>query len=153
MNWKKILVVVSLIVLTFTTTTTTTFLQRAEAAGIKETNINSYTVEDILALEPYFYVEDGFLKINAKEAIEDGFDYALIKGQQEYFDFLNEQVKNNIIKVSQDLSIENVEAAGADSLQGNLIMASRASCKGVTKKPQYYLWGYKTYMNSCDTKK
>lgn len=71
-------------------TVTTTLAQSYEPSIIENGNIKEfekYTFEDILSLEPYIQVEDGFLVLNENDASEAGIDSILIKGQQEYFIF------------------------------------------------------------------
>lgn len=151
---RKILITVLLTVFLFPTVTTTGFAQSIDLSVIdnfKNENINvtDFTVDDILALEPYVHVEDGFFIFNEKEAIEDGVDYELIKGQQEYFNFLNQQVENNVISVSKDLTIENLSVS--NQYQGNRSIELNKTCYGRSVAAQYYWWGYSTVLNSCQT--
>ncbi|MEK5333535.1 hypothetical protein [Lysinibacillus sp. FSL W8-0992] len=135
-------------------TVTTTLAQSYEPSIIENGNIKEfekYTFEDILSLEPYIQVEDGFLVLNENDASEAGIDSILIKGQQEYFIFLNQQVKINAISVSSDLTIQNL-ANNNHEYQSNTHMRF-ARCKGITTSPEYFWWGYKTKLNSCDTAK
>ncbi len=149
---RKIFILV-LITIFLLPTVTTTLAQSYEPSIIENGNIKEfeeYTFEDILSLEPYVQVQDGFLVLNENDASEAGIDSILIKGQQEYFIFLNQQVKSNAIRVSSDLTIQNL--ANNNEYQSNTLMRF-ARCKGVTASPEYFWWGYKTKLNSCDTAK
>ncbi len=113
-------------------------------------DFQDYTFEDILSLEPFVHVEDGLLVLNENGASEAGIDSVLIKGQLEYFVFLNQQVEINAIRVSPDLTIQTL--SNNNEYQSNTLKRS-AWCRGVTTSPEYFWWGYKTKLNSCDTAK
>jgi len=150
---RKILIAALLTVFSFSTVTTA-FAQSYEPSVIENVNVNDYeeyTFDDILALEPYVHVEDGLFILDENSANDAGIDYELIQGQQEYFSYLNQQVKTNAISVSQDLTIQDL-SEGSNGVQNNSPMLF-ASCKGATRPAEYHWWGYKTYLNSCDTKK
>lgn len=114
-------------------------------------DFQEYTFEDILSLEPFVHVEDGLLVLNENGASDAGIDSVLIKGQLEYFVFLNQQVKINAISISSDLTIQNL-SNNNNGYQSNTLKRS-AWCIGVTTSPEYFWWGYKTKLNSCDTAK
>jgi len=113
-------------------------------------DFKEYTFEDILSLEPFVHVEDSLLVLNENGASEAGIDSVLIKGQLEYFVFLNQQVKINAISISPDLTIQTL--SNNNEYQNNTLKRS-AWCRGVTTSPEYFWWGYKTKLNSCDTAK
>lgn len=113
-------------------------------------DFKDYTFEDILSLKPFVHVEDGFFVLNENGASEAGIDSILIKGQQEYFIFLNQQVKLNAISVASDLTIQRL-SNNNENQNNTFIRFTR--CRGVTTSPEYFWWGYKTKLNSCDTAK
>ena len=120
---------------------------------IENNHINDfkeYTFEDILSLEPFVHVEDGLLVLNENGASEAGIDSVLINGQLEYFVYLNQQVKINAIRISSDLTIQYL--SNNNEYPSNTLKRS-AWCRGVTTSPEYFWWGYKTKLNSCDTAK
>ncbi len=155
---RKIFILVLLTI--FLLPTVTTALARGYEPSVMDFVIENdnnvkdfkeYTFEDILSIEPYVHVEDGLLVLNETAAIEAGIDNVLIKGQQEYFIFLNRQVEMNVISVSPDLTIHNLSNNNNDYRSNTLLRF--AGCKGVTRSPEYFWWGYKTKLNSCDTAK
>lgn len=151
MKMKKLMILFLLTVLTFSSMTTAFAKSSGPIEDNKVNQTTEYTVDDILSLEPYVEVDNGLFKLNAKKANIDGIDKGLIKGQLEFFDFLNKQVKLNVIKVSEDLTIQNlVEPKNVSDIGSVGIMAT---CYGKTSSPDYHWWGYKSYLNSCDTKK
>lgn len=150
---RKILIAALLTVFSFSSVTTA-FAQSYEPSvieNIKVNDVEEYTFDDILALEPYVHVEEGLLILDENSASDAGIDYELIKGQQEYFNYLNQQVKTNAISVSQDLTIQDLSEENIGYQSNSLMLL--ADCKGVTKPAEAHWWGYKTYLNSCDTKK
>ena len=64
---------------------------------------------------------------------------------------MNKQVKLNVIKVAEDLTIENL--VETKTLSNNGSVGIMATCYGNSRDPVYHWWGYKSYLNSCDTKK
>ncbi|MFJ8087397.1 hypothetical protein ACIQ7N_04175 [Lysinibacillus sp. NPDC095746] len=153
---RKILIAALLTVFSFSTVTPA-FAQSYEPSVIENKNVNDvkeYTFDDILALEPYVHVEDGLLILDENSASDAGIDNELIQGQQEYFNYLNQQVKTNVISVSQDLTIQDLSEDNNEK-QSDSPMLFKATCKpkGKTTSPESFWWGYRTKLNSCDTKK
>lgn len=154
---RKILIAALLTVFSFSTVTTAS-AQSYEPSVIENINVNvndvkEYTFDDILALEPYVHVEDGLLILDENSASDAGIDYELIQGQQEYFNYLNQQVKTNAISVSQDLTIQDLSDDSNVYQNNSPMLLAKASCKGKTTSPESFWWGYRTKLNSCDTKK
>lgn len=154
---KKILNIALLFVLFFSTMTTA-FVQSANGMVIENTSnentkMVNYTKDAILTLEPYVSVEDGFFKLNAEEATKNGIDFALIQGQQGYFDLLNEQANNGELMISQDLTIEDLTQSKQPVIQEDSLITTLAACKGISRGPEPFWWGHRTYADSCDTKK
>lgn len=152
---KKIFSLLMVFVLSFSTMSTvfgqgnnTTLVNNAEDTGINIKENEEYKLDDILALEPYVFVENGHFKIDSNEAIENGIDLALIQGQQKYFNHLNQQADNGELVISQNLAITDLKTS-----KKNSGITTFATCKGITKGPVNYWWGHKTWANSCDTKK
>ncbi|MGE7093569.1 hypothetical protein ACQKII_19360 [Lysinibacillus sp. NPDC048646] len=148
---RKIFIAALLTVFSFSTVTTAFAQSYEPSLNVNVNDFEEYTFDDILALEPYVHVEDGLFILNENTASEAGIDYELIKGQQEYLNYLNQQVESNAISVSQDLTIQNLSED--NQYQKTSAMLAKASCNGKTTGAEYHWWGYKTYLNSCDTKK
>ncbi len=113
-------------------------------------NITDYTIEDIKALEPYVYIENGHFALDVEAAFKDGFDINLLIGQQNYFDFLNEKADNNLIEINNDLSITNIESSGPIA---SPMAAHWASCGGgkCTEATTHW-WGFSRYLCDCLTR-
>ena len=152
---RKIFIIVLLTVFSFSTLST----GAAQASGIhvkgsENINVKAYTVEDVLSLEPYVYVENGLFNLDVEAASKAGMDYELISGQQNFFAQLNQQVRAGELTVSEDLSIQNnnQEQVQNELVQnGGITLFSSCIPRGVTTSPESYWWGYKSKLNSCDT--
>lgn len=106
----------------------------------------SYSKDEILKLEPYIFVdENGLFSINSEDALNDGFPKDLVEGQQQYFEYLNSEVKSGNIKVSNNLNI-----TGMTSIQKeyeNAIKGDRCN-RGRNTSMATHWWGVSRY--TCD---
>lgn len=147
----KLLIAILLTVFSFSTTVTA-FAKTSEEPVAESISEKDYSMTDILSLEKYIQVKEGLFVFDIQKALEDGKDYNLVLGQQKYLEYLNQQVKDNVLKLSKDLTIENIKEN--DFSQRNMTgVLAKASCKGKSVAAKYYWWGYKTVLNSCETKK
>ncbi|MCY7782726.1 MULTISPECIES: hypothetical protein [Bacteria] len=117
---------------------------------MKKYSEEQYDKEDILALEKYVSVKDGYFVLDSSKAKSDGFKNDLVDGQQKYFEFLNSEISAGNLTVDKNLNItgqtqeqKNFKPADAEILK----------CKGKTTKSKTYWWGYSRKLNSCDSKK
>lgn len=108
-----------------------------------------FTMEEIMALEQYISVSsEGLFIMNNTEAIADGVSLKLLEGQQRYFDSLNLEIKEGILKVNKNLEIINLDS-NFDKNLSNGEISLYANCNGVTTNPVDYWWGKSRKFNSC----
>lgn len=151
---RKIFTVFLLTILLLSTTNTT-FAQSYESTTsmIEKFNNNGveYTFDDVLSLEPYIQVKDSLFIFDVEAANDAGVEQELIKGQQQYLDFLNQQAKDNILSISDDLTIQNL--SDNNNLYQSTSITTFAKCtpKGINTNPQQHWWGYSVKTDSCVT--
>lgn len=117
---------------------------------VKKFSEEQYQKEDILPLEKYVSVKDGYLVLDSVKAKSDGFKDDLVNGQKKYFEFLNSEISAGKLSVDKNLNI-----TGTLQDQTNFVPldAEILKCKGKTTKTKTYWWGYSRKLNSCDSKK
>ncbi|MCY8497597.1 hypothetical protein [Bacillus atrophaeus] len=108
-----------------------------------------YEKEDILALEKYVSVKDGYFVFDYDKAKSDGYESDLLEGQQAYFKFLNSEISAGNLHAEKNLNI--VGTIEKQNIVNPLNDADILACKGKTTKPKYYWWGYSRKLNSCFT--
>lgn len=134
---------------------TVAFAQSADVGGENiATATTKYTVDDVKALEPYVYVENGNFMLDKERAIADNVDEVLLDGQQDYFDILNNRAEQGKIIINEDLSIVNTEFQTATANLGNARAGHWYSCGGGrnTNTVEYW-WGYSRYACDCETQR
>ena len=106
------------------------------------------TWDDMMALDAYIYAnESGLLTLNASRALHNGAHPYLVRNLIDYLDFLNGMAVNNLITISEDLSITNnaVTMAPFNSGWG----CGDWRCRGGTNRnPVFYRWYWRGSL--CD---
>jgi hypothetical protein len=127
------------------------FAQEASTQFVEQVNSTvvtqkTFTSEDVFSLERYVSVNAaGLFELDNKQAIADGVDKELLKGQQKYFLYLNTEIESGNLIANTDLTIKQTNQ--------NKITSSTVSvmaCIGITSDNEVFWWGTNKFFNSCD---
>jgi hypothetical protein len=130
-----------------------------ESKAVKVLIVNNYMVDDVKALEPYVYVENGRFGINADAAMADGFDEALIQEQKQSFEQINKEAAQGKVIIKEDLDFTAVSSDSVYACDVCRAAAARGaghwySCSGGRNTATTnHWWGYSRYACDCETQR
>lgn len=117
---------------------------------------NHYTVDDVKALEPYVYVEDGCFRIDVGRAVADGFETELVYSQSRFFEELNKAAKQGKIVIHENLDFTTTSPDRESASYTPYSGGSRHwhDCGGGRNTSvTNHWWGYSRYACDCETRR
>jgi len=109
-----------------------------------------FTLDDIMALEKYVFVEDGSFILDIETAMSDGVCEDLLSLQQNGFDILNRRAMDDKIVINEDLTITDRTV----ELSGVWFGCPNRGCRGGrTTSPRNFWWGFDRLICDCQTRR
>lgn len=115
--------------------------------------MRTFSVNDVKALEPFVSVKNGMLVLDVRRALKCGMNADLVKGQLEYFDYINGQVRKGDMAINFDLTIVNKNENLRGKDHSHKAAGHWSSCGGgINTEATMYWWGYARYACDCETR-
>lgn len=133
--------------------TVTAFAAEKDTITDAADKMKTYSVEEVMQLEPYVSQEEGLFVLDADTALANGIDENLVNGQMAYFEYINGQVSKGTLVVHDDLTITSTADAEAAHIHARAAGHWSSCGGGKNTATTNHWWGYERYACDCETRR